>query len=67
MDGEEDNEVKHPPLIMSGKYSEDVKHLRDRLSKLESSLREKTDRYLHHGECMELVIGHRRYETTKVE
>ena len=33
MDDEDEKESKNPPLIMSGKYSDDVKHLRDRLSK----------------------------------
>ena len=36
---EEDQQSKNPPLIMSGQYSEDSKHLRDRLAKLEGALR----------------------------
>ena len=52
---------------MSGHYTADVKHLKDRLSKLEGTLRQKTDKYLRGGDCMSLILGYRRYETTKVE
>jgi len=67
MQDEDEDEINHPPLIMSGHYSDDSKHLRDRLTKLETQLRQKTDRYLHSGECMSLILDARRYETVKVE
>ena len=38
-----------------------------KIAQLEAKLRAKSDRCLQTGECTELIIDYRRYETTKVE
>lgn len=41
--------------------------LQQKIALLEAKLRAKSDRCLQTGECTELIIDYRRYETTKVE
>ena len=48
--------------------TDNKEELRKRLERMEGQLRKKTDRYLTSaGECMELVLDYRKYESTKVD
>jgi hypothetical protein len=70
-------EKKHPKVKQSGTFidNEEIKtlnpqdptYLKKRIAHLETQLRQKTDKTLLTGECKEIVIDYRRYETTKIE
>jgi hypothetical protein len=46
---------------------QDPTYLKRKIAHLETQLRQKTDKTLLTGECKEIVIDYRRYETTKIE